>query len=315
MDRALPARAGTERAGDWLAQVTGLAPAWYAVAMGFLVEKAGHSGSRATVETYGRLLHRYLVDVGRPEQATPLDVFRFVHSPTASGRPAPATASLRLAVVYGFYEFSQRMGLATSNPATAVQRPRVVPPPPRGLTTEEVRRLLGAIPDSRLGTLHRAMIVTSLLTGRRRTELIELRVVADDGVLMRCTTDLKGGAVWRGTLPLPASALARDASRLSGRRIDIGALLFPISGASFYAWLRRYGAAAGLDDLSPHVLRHTAAKFRREAGGSVEEVSAFLGHASIATTSVYLRRLTGDEDHGWLPVASLIGLGENGRAG
>ena len=46
------------------------------------------------------------------------------------------------------------------------------------------------------------------------------------------------------------------------------------------------------------------AKLRREAGQSVEEVSRFLGHSSLAVTSVYLRRLAG-------PGGS--GLGEGGR--
>jgi integrase len=57
-----------------------------------------------------------------------------------------------------------------------------------------------------------------------------------------------------------------------------------------------------------HVLRHTAAKLRRDAGESIEEVSAFLDHSSLAVTTVYLRRLKGTEDHAWPQVAAAIGL-------
>ena len=42
---------------------------------------------------------------------------------------------------------------------------------------------------------------------------------------------------------------------------------------------RRYLAAAGLAPTGLHVLRHTAAKLRRDAGASVEAVSAFLDTA------------------------------------
>jgi integrase len=55
-------------------------------------------------------------------------------------------------------------------------------------------------------------------------------------------------------------------------------------------------------------LRHSAAKLRRDAGESIEAVSAFLDHSSLAVTTVYLRRLEGETDQGWVNVASAIGV-------
>ena len=57
-----------------------------------------------------------------------------------------------------------------------------------------------------------------------------------------------------------------------------------------------------------HVLRHTAAKLRRDAGASIEAVSAFLDHSSLAVTTVYLRRLEGETDRTWPDVAAAIGI-------
>lgn len=57
-----------------------------------------------------------------------------------------------------------------------------------------------------------------------------------------------------------------------------------------------------------HVLRHTAAKLRREAGESVEGVSSFLDHSSLAVTTVYLRRIEGVEDRTWGHVTAAIGV-------
>ena len=64
----------------------------------------------------------------------------------------------------------------------------------------------------------------------------------------------------------------------------------------------------GLKPTGLHVLRHSAARLRRDAGESVEAVSAFLDHSSLAVTTTYLRRLEGVEDHSWERVAEAIGV-------
>jgi hypothetical protein len=57
-----------------------------------------------------------------------------------------------------------------------------------------------------------------------------------------------------------------------------------------------------------HILRHSAAKLRRDAGESIESVSQFLDHSNLATTTVYLRRLEGQTDQTWGKVAAAIGV-------
>ena len=53
---------------------------------------------------------------------------------------------------------------------------------------------------------------------------------------------------------------------------------------------RRAVARAGLEDVSPHVLRHTAAVWMAEAGVPMEEIAQFLGHDDSRITSrVYAR--------------------------
>ena len=81
-----------------------------------------------------------------------------------------------------------------------------------------------------------------------------------------------------------------------------------ISGSTFYARFRRYLISAGLQPTGLHILRHSAAKLRRDAGESVETVSAFLDHSSLAVTTTYLRRREGVEDHSWERVAEAIGV-------
>src|SRR6185436_18074552 len=80
-----------------------------------------------------------------------------------------------------------------------------------------------------------------------------------------------------------------------------------ITSGTFYINLRRYLKRANLPG-GVHIFRHSAAKLRRDAGESVEEVSRFLDHSSLAVTTTYLRRLEGQEDRSWAKVAEAIGL-------
>ena len=79
-----------------------------------------------------------------------------------------------------------------------------------------------------------------------------------------------------------------------------------ITSGTFYGNLLRYFKAAGLMPAGMHIFRHSAAKLRREAGESVEQVSRFLDHSSLAVTTVYLRQLEGDRDTTWQQVAKAI---------
>ncbi len=72
-----------------------------------------------------------------------------------------------------------------------------------------------------------------------------------------------------------------------------------ITSGTFYTNLRRYLKKAGLPAGGVHIFRHSAAKLRRDAGESIEDVSRFLDHSSLAVTTTYLRRLEGQEDKSW----------------
>jgi len=81
-----------------------------------------------------------------------------------------------------------------------------------------------------------------------------------------------------------------------------------ITSGTFYTNLRTYLREAGLPLADVHVFRHSAANLRRDAGETIEDVSRFLDHASLAVTTTYLRRLEGQEDNAWSKVAEAIGL-------
>ena len=55
----------------------------------------------------------------------------------------------------------------------------------------------------------------------------------------------------------------------------------------FYGNLQRYFCKAGITAAGVHIFRHTAAKLRRDVGETIEDVSRFLDHSSLALTTVY----------------------------
>ena len=125
------------------------------------------------------------------------------------------------------------------------------------------------------------------------------------------TARTKGGRVRRRELPAPAWSAITTYLNAAGHSFDElapDAPVFPISGQGFAANLDRYAGRAGLGHLTPHGLRHSAAKLRRATGASLEDVQALLGHHTLATTSRYLARLEPEGDSGWPAAAAAIGL-------
>jgi integrase/recombinase XerC len=269
------------------------------------------------------MLWPFFADLGKtPERVKPADVFAWVHGIGRSGRtPSATTVGARIACLSSYFRFLIRMGLVVSNPTDAVERPRSVQAPARGYSADEVRRLLAVVPqDTIAGRRDRAILLALVLTGRRRAEVIGLKAgdLSLEGETCLYSYRGKGGKRGRRELPRPVfeaivrtladvgkelAAMASDESLWQAAARPEG-----LSSGTLYARFRRYLRAAGLAPTGLHILRHSAARLRRQAGESIEEVSAFLDHSSLAVTTVYLRRLEGQEDLTWRGVAEAIGV-------
>jgi integrase/recombinase XerC len=296
-------------------------PAWQQTVVAFLAEKERRSGSRRTVESYARMLWPFLLKAGSPDQVTPAHILGWAHGVGASGRePSSATVGARIACLSSYYRFLIRMNIATANPCDALERPRTTQAVARGLSADEVRRLLAVVPDTIAGRRDRALLLFFVLTGRRRSEVIGLTAgdITVEGRTAFYSYRGKGGKRGRRELPSPAyEALLVTLADADLELSDMGpaaslwqAAAGPggVTSATCYNRFRRYMRAAGLVPTGLHILRHSAAKLRRDAGASIESVSSFLDHSSLAVTSVYLRRLEGEADRTWPEVAIAIGL-------
>ena len=126
--------------------------AWDQALCAFLVEKGNRSGSRRTVESYGRMLWPFFADLGKtPERVTAADVLGFAHGIGRSGRsPSSATVGARIVCASSYYRFLIRMGQLTFNPCDPVERPRSNAAPARGYSADEVRRLTQEVIENSL---------------------------------------------------------------------------------------------------------------------------------------------------------------------
>jgi len=187
---------------------------WDQTLYAFLVEKGNRSGSRRTVEGCGRMLWPLFTGLGKtPAEVAPADILAYAHGIGRSGRtPSAATVGARIACLSSFYRFCIRMKLLAANPCDALERPRTVPSPARGYSAEEVRRVLAVVPNTVRGRRDRAILLTLVLTGRRRSEVPNLKagdITLENGTAFYSYRG-KGGKKGRRELPGPAFGRPRS---------------------------------------------------------------------------------------------------------
>ena len=298
------------------------ASSWDRTLYAFLAEKQRRSGSDRTVQSYSRMLNDFFVRVAKtPDAVNEQDVFAWAYGVGLSGKtPGSITIAARLACLSSFYRFLIRMKVVASNPCDAIERPRATQSLARGLSGDDMHRLLGVIPRTPVGLRDRAIILTFVFTGRRRAEVFRLTAgdIAFEVSRAFYSYRGKGGKTGRRELPVPALRAIEAWLNVCG--LNLGTMpaeapLWPnprtgraITSGVFYTNLRAYLRRVSLPVSGCHVFRHSAAKLRRDAGETIEEVSQFLDHSSLGVTTTYLRRLEGTEDRSWERVAEAIGI-------
>lgn len=181
--------------------------------------------------------------------------------------------------------WAEKTGLIERAPF--IERPSKPAPKERYLTRQEIAQLLAVdcAPHTKIAT--RLM----LSTAARVTAVLELtwdRVDFDRGQINLRTGEgqRKGRAIVPMTDSLNAALLEAQKAALSDYVVEWAG--GPVK--SIKKGFKSAAVAAGLPDVSPHVLRHTAAVHMAEAGISMEEIAQFLGHSdSRITASVYAR--------------------------
>ena len=208
---------------------------------------------------------------------------------------APGTVRQAYRVLSLVLSHAVRSRRLTRNVAEGVGLPRATRATPRFLTMPEVRALAAAAGDDGV------VVLVLSMTGARFGEVVALRVGRVDHVRRRLTiaesASEVGGVIEWGTpkthavrtVPFPRSLAEPLAVACVGKGSDDLVFTSPEGGALRLGnWRRRVFdpacKAAGITDLTPHDLRHTAASLAIASGASVKDVQRMLGHASAAMT-------------------------------
>jgi integrase len=233
------------------------------------------------------------------------DVQGWVSELTGKGL-APGTVRQAYRVLSLVLDRAVRDGRLQRNPAEDVTLPRQVRQEPRFLTPAQVRALADAAGPRWLE------IEFLVRTGLRFGEFAALRVARVDLArrrvhIVESVSEVGGRLEWgppkshaNRVVPLPPSLTEPLAERVTGRRPEELVFTAPHGGAVRLGnWRRdvfdRACRLAGVEGVSPHDLRHTAASLAIAAGASVKAVQRMLGHASAAMTLDVYAALWDDE--------------------
>lgn len=263
-----------------------------------------------TVEMYGQSVRAFcawLAARGGPEPhaASREHVLGWL----GEGSPKPATRQARLVAVRAYFRWLQ-LEHRVANPTDGIRSRRLPRANRRVLSEPEALALLEAPQGwGWLAVRDRALLEVLYATGLRRDELLGLLVSDVDLFPREGRVDVAGEVTVRAgkggharVVPFGRRSARTIGDWLIAREEHLRAHAVPDPGA---LWLtdrchavsrsllavivRGRGQEARLTrPVTPHLLRHTFATVLLERGADLEVVRRLLGHASLATTQIYL---------------------------
>jgi integrase/recombinase XerC len=232
-----------------------------------------------------------------------------------------ATSSLarKTVSIRSFFTFLTDKGILPSNPAATLMTPQLSKPLPSVLNEEQAKTMMETVereaeddddtPDARAEdarhvsdrrraeTLRDAAMAELLYaTGMRVAELTGIDREDLDAAARTVRIHGKGGKDRVVPFGRPAAeAVARwqregrDVLRTeaSGSALFLGARGGRINQRQVREVVHRESRRAGVPDIGPHALRHSAATHLLDGGADLREVQEMLGHSSLATTQRY----------------------------
>jgi len=253
--------------------------------------------ARHTLESYERDLARlqtWANTTGKQiSELTRSDLRKWIANLSREGL-APASVARAVSATRGFFKFLMLDGHIKSHPAEDLDTPQRFSYLPKFLTEDEINRLLAA-PNiaTAEGIRDRAILEIMYATGLRVSELVALKQTDVDLLAGLVVCHGKGNKERR--VPLGKSAI-HWLQQYSAVKAGYGKQPFPNvflqRGRPFtrqLAWsmIKRHAEKAGINDVSPHTLRHSFATHLLQHGADSRSVQALLGHSDISTTQIY----------------------------
>jgi site-specific recombinase XerD len=236
-----------------------------------------------------------------PQAIGPRDIAEYRSDQLTRGKK-PATVNRRLVALQRFYTWAQKHGQATHNPFEALESFRIKQQQgiaPKWLDEHQQMALLRAVRRGK-NVRDLAMIEVMIKTGLRVSELVDLMLsdveLAERGgkVIVR---EGKGGKYRE--VPLSKEVRVALETYLQKRQEEGSGRLFlgqrgPLNVPGVQYLVAKYTYQVQLSGVTPHTFRHTFGKNLVDAGVSLEQVAALLGHESLDTVMIYTKPSHGD---------------------
>ncbi|OZB49829.1 MAG: recombinase XerC [Cellulomonas sp. 14-74-6] len=289
-----------------MAEITAGAPERALLQSDFALHLRAQRGlSEHTVRAYEGDLDHLFAYAGRHGRTTldsiDLTTLRGWLAAMAASQHSRATLARRSAAVRTFFGWAVHTGRLASDPTARLATARVSGVLPTVLAQPAVTTLLDtarAAAQDGDPVAVRDWAAAELLyaTGVRVGELCGASLSDLDLNERTLRVFGKGGKERVVPVGLPAVHAARawlelGRPRLAGPRsgdaLFLGARGARVDQRRLRDAVHRLAASAGVDDVAPHALRHTAATHLLEGGSDLRTVQELLGHASLGTTQRY----------------------------
>ena len=219
----------------------------------------------------------------------------------SSAGDARATLARRSAALRTFSAWARREGLLENDPAARLRSPRVDNRLPTVLTATQTRTLLETVKETAqtdadpIRVRNWAALELLYATGMRVSELVGLDLHDLDTQTRTVRVLGKGNKERVVPFGVPAAqalaqwqqARAELLGPESGQALFLGVRGARLNQRAMRAIVHEATAAAGVPDVGPHGLRHSAATHVLAGGSDLRTVQEFLGHSSLATTQRY----------------------------
>lgn len=228
-----------------------------------------------------------------PEAVTPTDVREYRGYLLQVEKRQPSTVNRRLAALRRFFQWAKAIGLAKELPTDNVKGVASALRAPHWLEKRDVDRLIRTV-ERHGNTRDLAIVLTLRHTGIRVSELCSLAMGDVETSERKGTLTVRSGKGGRfRVLPLNVDARRAIASYLEVRPTAPDDYLFigqrgqGVSSRAVELLVAKYARLAGLEDVTPHTLRHSFGKHALDAGADLVSVAALLGHQRLETTAIY----------------------------
>ena len=245
-------------------------------------EKAGRTIAESMIYTGKSVLPWFGHFI--PSQITTSDCRAYIGDRRAAGRQ-DGTIWSQLGHLRNVLSWAQKRGLIERAPY--IERPAQPAPKERWLTHAEIARLLAAEAEPHI----RLAILLMLTTACRVGAALELKWQKVD--LEAGWVNLRTGeGRQKGRAIVPINSTLR-AALTAAKDAALSEYVIEWTGGPVKSIKRGFGRTvreAGLEDVTPHVLRHTAGVHMAAAGVSMSKIAQYLGHTNTVTTEkVYAR--------------------------